>query len=284
MEKSTAIDKGQGEADVGSMVLEPPITAFTSRAHRREKSVRSGPPPQQPSGPTLPVADSLLAAALEAHDNALPSGDLAIVWQDVLDGRLTFAGEGRGASRHLVLARTTRLPRALNRVETAILVRVLCGEQQKLVAAELGIACSTASRGYTLALAKLKLCRGLIPLPLVIAAQSWASGSTLPVNARSTVFEREGCEFFLLSVPRPAATGGTGLTHAEEAVARLLVEGSSRGEIAVLRSTSEQTVACQLRGIFSKLRLAGRHALIRHAVEQGWFRSTVSPGARDQMP
>ena len=51
-----------------------------------------------------------------------------------------------------------------------------------------------------------------------------------------------------------------------------LIEGESRWEIAARRETSAQTVACQVRGIFSKWRLTGRYALIRRAVDLGWFR------------
>jgi DNA-binding CsgD family transcriptional regulator len=43
-------------------------------------------------------------------------------------------------------------------------------------------------------------------------------------------------------------------------------------EIAELRQTSIQTVACQIRGIFAKYRLTGRYALIRRGLELGWFR------------
>jgi DNA-binding NarL/FixJ family response regulator len=62
------------------------------------------------------------------------------------------------------------------------------------------------------------------------------------------------------------------LTPAECEVARFLVEGESRWDIAARRRTSAQTVACQIRGIFSKWRLTGRYALIRHTVELGWMR------------
>ena len=203
------------------------------------------------------------------------------MWQDVIEARLTVCGEGRSAARRYVLARTNtdsrELRGALTRIETSVLVRVLRGEQQKLVAAELEIACSTASKWYTHALAKLRLGGGPLPLPLVIAAQSWASGVAPSVGARSAFFEYEGEDYFLLSVPNPRIVREPRLTHAEQEVATLLIEGDSRWEIALHRCTSAQTVACQLRGIFSKLRLTGRHALIAQAVDLGWF---VEGGAR----
>ncbi len=254
------------------MTLQTHISAFDRRVSGRDAAFRPQPTRRKNDSPSAALPDSLWEAAIGAHDRGAPLGDLSGFWQDVLDGRLHLVGNRLGGLRHLVLARMTAKLRTLSGIETAVVVRVLCGEQQKVIAADLGIACSTASKWYTLALANLNLDRVSIPLPLVIAAQSWSSGKTPPVGARSATFEHEGCEYVVVSVPRPSVTDEKCLTHAEQAVAQLLVEGGSRWEIAVLRSTSAQTVACQLRGIFVKFRLTGRHALIRHVAGLGWFR------------
>ncbi len=227
------------------------------------------PPPPAP-------ADPHASAILAAEAAAAPANDLGSLWQAVMDRRLAVHSAGGNPGRKFVLARTSHdptLPRcSLSRIETAVLVRVLCGEQQKVVASELEIACSTASKWYTQALAKLNLESGPIPLPLIIAAQTWAAGTAPLVDARSVNLHHEGSEFLLLSVPRPAVPRDSHLTHAEQEVAKLLIEGNTRWEIASHRSTSMQTVACQLRGIFAKFRLSGRYALVRRAVELGWFR------------
>ncbi len=245
----------------------------TAPARDERSGLRLALPPGE--GRSALFSETLRGAAADADASAAPSTDLAGVWQDFVDGRLLFYGEGRTPLRRYLLARAdldSRTHRGgLSRIETSVLVRVLRGEQQKLVAAELGIACSTASKWYTQALTKLGLGGGPIPLPLVIAAQTWASGIVRGVGARSALFESEGGAFFLLSAPNPRIAREARLTHAEQEVAKLLIEGGSRWEIAVHRSTSAQTVACQLRGIFSKLRLTGRHALIAQAVELGWF-------------
>jgi DNA-binding NarL/FixJ family response regulator len=205
-----------------------------------------------------------------------PAADrLGDFWQDILDGRAVFYCDGAGPRGRYVVCRvleSTRLGGALSRLETAVLVRVLGGEQQKAIAVELGIACSTASKWYTQAWDKLALEQGPIPLPLVIAAQSWAAGATPPVSARRATLFHEGNEFVVLTVPTPNLAGERLLTRAEREVAVALIEGQSRGAIAVLRSTSQQTVACQLRGIFSKLDVRGRCALIKHGLDAGWFR------------
>jgi DNA-binding NarL/FixJ family response regulator len=219
--------------------------------------------------------DPFLRATLTSEREALPGADLAGIFQSVLDRRLTLCAEGSTSSHCYMVARVTRdeaLPSSpLSRIETAVLVRVLWGEQQKLVAVELGIACSTASKWYTSALEKTGLSGRPIPVPMVIAAQAWASGMSPPVLARQSRFGHDGSEYCLLAVPRPVVSTQGSLTPAECEVARYLVEGESRWDIATRRETSAQTVACQIRGIFSKWRLTGRYALIRRAVELGWF-------------
>jgi DNA-binding NarL/FixJ family response regulator len=231
----------------------------------------------RPADPRPAIArDPFLEATLAAERAALPGADLSAVWQAVMDRRLTVCAEGAGAGSRYLVARASidasRPGRALSRIETAVLVRVLSGEQQKLVAAELGIACSTASKWYTQGLARLHLDGRPIPAPLVIAAQAWASGQNPPVEARGASFVHDGSQYFVLSIPKPAVSTQGTLTPAECEVARFLIEGESRWEIAARRETSAQTVACQIRGIFSKWRLTGRYALIRRAAEQGWFR------------
>jgi DNA-binding CsgD family transcriptional regulator len=225
--------------------------------------------------PTPPAREPFLEAALAAEREALPGADLASIWQSVLDRQLALCAEGDTTGHRYVVARVSRDPSissgTLSRIETAVLVRVLWGEQQKLVAAELGIACSTASKWYTMALSKTRLAGSPIPLPLIIAAQAWASGKNAPVLARAAVFDHADGQYLVLSVPKPVVSSQGTLTPAECEVARYLVQGESRWEIAARRETSAQTVACQIRGIFSKWRLTGRYALIRRAVELGWF-------------
>ncbi len=222
------------------------------------------------------AGNCLTEAALDADATAAPASDLASLWQDLMDRRLNLSSTGSDPWRNHVLLRTAAepgtLPGALTRIETAVLVRVLCGEQQKVVASDLGIACSTASKWYTRALAKMNLRERPIPLPLVMAAQTWASGKKPAVSARSAAFEHEGAPYLVFSVPKPAVLDQGTLTPAECEVARLLAEGESRWDIATRRHTSAQTVACQIRGIFWKWRLTGRYALVRRAIDLGWFR------------
>jgi DNA-binding NarL/FixJ family response regulator len=223
-------------------------------------------------------ADRLSDAALEATSKAARAAGLGELWQEFIDSRLLLYGEGTGPHGRYVLCRVAdgvpSLGGPLSRVETAVLVRVLCGEQQKAVAADLAVACSTTSKWYTQALKKLRLNAGPTPLPLIIAAQSWASGKTPPADARRATIFHDGSEFVVLTVSTPNLAAEQRLTRAEREVAEGLIEGHSRWEIAARRSTSTQTVACQLRGIFSKLQVGGRCSLIKLGLAAGWFRAS----------
>ncbi len=228
-----------------------------------------------PDHPPRMCSESLEAAAMRADESAAPEGELGAVWDAFLNRELNFHAAGALSGRSYVVARARSHPEApagpLSRLETAMFVRVICGEQQKFVAAELGIAPSTASKWYSQALAKLHLVGQTIPLPLVLAVQTWALGVAAPPDTRRASFEHDGEKAVLLSVPRPRIATDTPLSHAEREIATLLVEGATRLEIAALRGTSIQTIACQIRGVYSKYRLTGRNALIRLGLELGWF-------------
>jgi DNA-binding NarL/FixJ family response regulator len=152
----------------------------------------------------------------------------------------------------------------------AVLVRVLCGEPQKVIASELGIATSTASGRCLRALDQLDLGSGTVPLALVLAAQSSAGVARVP-SARTAIFERGGQLALIVSVPRPVTVHMTTLTPAEQEVAQCLIEGDCRKEIARRRATSVHTVARQFSSVFTTLRIGGRYALIRCAVELRCF-------------
>jgi DNA-binding NarL/FixJ family response regulator len=154
-----------------------------------------------------------------------------------------------------------------------VLVRVLCGEQQKAVAADLSIAPSTASHRCVGALEKLGVEHQPVPLPLIVAAQNACYVHPAP-EARCLRFEHEGSVCTILSVRRPDMGGVHALTRAEQEVACLFIEGRSRAQIAHHRRTSSLTVAGQVHAIFSALRLSGRYALVRRAGELGCFGRT----------
>jgi DNA-binding NarL/FixJ family response regulator len=194
------------------------------------------------------------------------------VWADLSRGALRIVGSSARGDVLQVTAYTSDAgkSRTVTPAETEVLVRVLCGEQQKAVASDLSIAPSTASHRFAAGLRKMGVHRSAVPLPLVIAAQQ-ASGLAARAAIQVVRFEQAGKAGLVLSVRRPDPRRLHSLTRAEQAVACLFIEGHSRQEIAQQRRASALTVAGQVHAIFSALRLSGRYSLIRRAGELGCF-------------
>jgi DNA-binding CsgD family transcriptional regulator len=259
-----------------SPLLAHPAPSFVAPISRLAVAGQGEPPddPPPPSGrSTGSTFDPLWEAAFAADNRGRRPDEAAALWVDLVAGRAKIYCERVARTRSHAVARTgggssgVRCP--LNPAEATVLLRVLCGEQQKLVSSELGIAHSTASKRCAQALEKLDLHHRPLPLPLIVAAQHAAGVGG--AWTRHSTFDYQGCSFTVTSVPRPTVKAGSGLTLSEQGIACLLVEGHSRFEIARSRSTSAQTVSCQLRAIFSKFRVNGRHGLVRRAAELGWF-------------
>ncbi|HXN32999.1 MAG TPA: helix-turn-helix domain-containing protein, partial [Polyangiaceae bacterium] len=172
--------------------------------------------------------------------------------------------------RVYLVAQVIARPSGLSPEDASLVASVLCGEARKVLACDLGIAISTATGRFLRALAKLEIAERNVPLPLVLAAQSCAGVARIP-SARAASFDYEGCCCVAVCVPRPATTQLTGLTRSEQEVAQWLIEGLTRYEIAERRATSAYTVARQFHSIFATLRVTGRYALIRRAVELHCF-------------
>jgi DNA-binding NarL/FixJ family response regulator len=220
------------------------------------------------------AADPLWDAARRADLASSDTADPADLWAEVVAGRLRPYHDRLDASRSYAIlrsvSRSSGICCPLSPAETMVLLRVLCGDQQKVISTELDIAHSTASKRCAQALEKLELTARTIPLPVVVAAQR-AAGVVTAAPVRQAFFTYEGCDFVVASIPRPRVHGRPALTVSEQSIAQLLVEGRSRWQIAEIRQTSVQTVSCQLRSIFAKFQSTGRYGLTRRAAELGWF-------------
>jgi DNA-binding NarL/FixJ family response regulator len=220
--------------------------------------------------------DGLRLAATAADEQHAHPSDPSALWQDLINARAHLYTDWHGATRSYLVALMhggggSEIRRPLGASEATILERVLCGTQQKAVACDLNIAHSTASKRHALALGVLDINGRPAPLPLVVLAQH-AAGAIHATWARLCVFEYQGCSFTVISVRRPRIPSESRLTASERDVAARFIEGGSRWDIARARSRSEQTVSCQLRGIFAKLQLSGRNAAILRAAQLGWLR------------
>jgi len=243
----------------------------------------SGFPPDPPSPPrglhVVPSPDqredAILRAALEASDRALPALSLSELWNDCVGGRLRVCLESVQADSILLVVREAVGGRCLDPTDESWLRRVLCGEQQKALALERDIASSTLSTRYNRAIRELGIPRREVPVLLALAAQS-AAGAALTVSARMASFEHDGARCSVVGIPRPATASMVILSAAERQVARWVIEGCSRREIAARRGTTKHTASRQIHSIFAGLGVSNRYALIRRAAELRCFCSERS--------
>lgn len=141
-----------------------------------------------------------------------------------------------------------------------ILERALVEGGQKSVAIDLGLSQSSVTHilKQCFAFMGLSCWPSRTPLLLVLAAHAaqFRRRERIPHEPVSGLPVRE-----TIRVVRPDLELGAALSPAEYAVMRLLVEGSSYAEIAVLRRTSVRTVANQLAAVFHRLGISGRAEL-----------------------
>jgi DNA-binding CsgD family transcriptional regulator len=228
-----------------------------------------------PPAPPHTVPDGLRLAATAADEQHAHPADPCRLWEDLVSARAKVCSDWHGSTRSYVVALMVAgdgsgIRRPLGASEATVLLRVLCGSQQKAVAADLSIAHSTASKRHAHARGLLDIDRRPAPLPLVVVAQH-AAGAIQATWARLCAFEYEGRSFTVASVSRPRIPRESKLSASERDVATRFIEGGSRWDIARDRSASAQTVSCQLRGIFAKLQLTGRNAAILRAAQLGWL-------------
>ena len=246
-------------------VARPFVAPADSTPHSAPRAVALVPPLEEPRS----AADGDPAPRLP---NAL-----ADVWEDLVHGRLRARREIRTPDRVHIILEAVRLPTPANPQDVALLVSGLCGYPRKTKASDLGIATSTATGRILRTLDKLELPERNISLPLVLAAQSWA-GARARVDAEIARFEEGGRPSLAVSVPTPVTSRIAGLTRVEQEIARWVIEGLTREEIACLRGTAVYTVSRQIHGVFSAIRETGRYPLILRAAELGCFHERREAG------
>jgi DNA-binding NarL/FixJ family response regulator len=93
-------------------------------------------------------------------------------------------------------------------------------------------------------------------------------GAELPAprGLEASTFSIGDDDYVIFNFPLPDVQIPKGLTPAEEDVVRAVLDGHSNAHIARMRRTSSNTVANQLRSIYSKLRISGRLELIKRCI------------------
>lgn len=85
-----------------------------------------------------------------------------------------------------------------------------------------------------------------------------------PSGLEVATLEWYGEPRIVISFPLPKPRWPRGLTRAERAVAALLIDGLTNGQIASRRGTSERTVVNQVAAIYKKAGVASRAELTAH--------------------
>jgi DNA-binding NarL/FixJ family response regulator len=193
----------------------------------------------------------------------------ADVWLDLAAGHVTAVSEWLVGKEMTMILRDQEgsNPSGMNSAEIEAFGRVLCGEQQKLVASEMGRSRATICTLCSRAQRRLQI-EDFIPTAVIVAAQ--CHGGIAEVTARLSAFEKDGVKFGAVTIPRLTPTVLSSLTAAETEVAQLLVEGYSKRWIAQSRGTALHTVTTQAHSIFAKTGSTGRYALIRKIVGLTW--------------
>ena len=194
---------------------------------------------------------------------------LSALWTELVSGfckieEVSFTER----SCSVVVSRSHRLSTAagtsaLSARDIEILERALIEGIRKSVAADFGLCASSVAE----ILRRCFACMGLscwpsrIPLLLVIAAHA-KRGADSQRGARSVLAQNQQYVRQTISAARPDNELAASLSPAEYSVTRLLIEGKSYAEMAVLRKTSKRTVANQLAAAFHRLHVSGRADLL----------------------
>jgi DNA-binding NarL/FixJ family response regulator len=216
-------------------------------------------PPSMAAAPTLRLVRSGVPSV-----EWTPSS----LWADLISGRLEIRHQpGHSPPSVLLLCERSGSPSRVPSRESHVLERVLSGDQQKVIAADLGLSAAAVSKRIADGLSRLGLARDGVPLVLAALACSYSVGVPLP-RPRCEVFSVEGSCFRRIVFPVPTLASARALTAAQRAIACMLLEGSSRVQIATQRGTSMSTVAGQLRAIYWAMGMTGRYGILRKVLSE----------------
>jgi DNA-binding CsgD family transcriptional regulator len=193
--------------------------------------------------------------------------DLGSVWRDLLLGKCFASFTLCSDSKCIVSLVTRQAPPPPPAEENfRILERILLGEGQQSIALSLDIGVSTVAAKATGCLRYIGREHRSSRVPVLLTMAAHAARGAAFIPARATRTGSDAADSWTVSVQRPDACLATILSPAEFAVARLMVEGKSRAEMAQVRATSTRTIANQLAAVFRQLNVSGRSEILAKLV------------------
>lgn len=209
----------------------------------------------------------LVQRVSESPDCLYPLYD---IWQKLVVGTWEAAHSTCSETTcHLVVRECVGGREPVRPHQLDVLERMLHGDGQKILALDMGLACSTVAATAKQALASLGLecLPSRVPLALVLIGQ--ASRDTTRVSmgklCRFSVGRRS---YSIVGLDRPDRHLAALLPPAEVEVMRARIEGKSHELIARLRRTSQRTIANQLASASRRLGVSGRLEIIGHLSQQ----------------
>jgi DNA-binding CsgD family transcriptional regulator len=191
------------------------------------------------------------------------NGELPLrdAWRALRSGSARVVGCGANDEAHfLTLERHAGPPQPVSERDLDIVEATLTRGARKLVAAELGLSCSTIAvivQGFFQHIG-LAVLPSRVPLVLVFAACASTRNSELRVPS-----EEHGNQV-RIRLSRPENALANTLAVAEFEVLKLLIDGAAYAEIANARRTSIRTVANQVATAFRRLGVSGRAELLSY--------------------
>lgn len=214
----------------------------------------------------LPNCVSEFPARAVSENAAQLSATLRSVWSGLITGRFSVVSTSTTSERVTLRVQQRSVARAHSRA-AQIFDAASCGELQKTVAIDLGLAPSsvaamlrqvTRGMGLSCKFSRLPLAipllRHMISRPELVSVrlEPWPLDRAKPV----LVIEMSRCDDAIAAK----------LSKSEYEVARQLLEGCTYRQMASRRATSVRTIANQVSSVFKKLGVSGRFEVLRSAL------------------
>jgi DNA-binding NarL/FixJ family response regulator len=209
------------------------------------------------------VEPSLRDRAIVADAAAQIDVNLALFWRELMSGLCVVVDGFFTDERCYLILAPTLGKRPIEGRRREILEAVLCGDGQKNIAMDKGLAPSTVALNARLGLESMGLhCKPSRVHPLLMLAARAGREQNGSLSATLSFFHRGPEQLRVVAAARPDRRLVTALPPAELAVVRALIEGQCYAEIAEHRGTSTRTIANQITAVFRRMRVSGRSELL----------------------